>query len=225
MDDPTLHADALRPDALGDALRRVVAAVGGRRRLLTAGFLAVAVLAGLRAVTPAPPRTVTVWAAAHDLDGGRPLAVRDLARLALPVATVPAGALRSSVEVAGRMLAAPMRRGEPLTDVRLLGPSLLAALPQPGLVAIPIRVADGSAAAAVVKPGDLVDVLETADPAGGGPLRPETVATRVQVLAVPGPGDGADGGGLVVLAATPAQASALAQASASARLTLVIQRQ
>ena len=93
-------------------------------------------------------------------------------------------------------------------------------------MAIPIRVADGSAAAAVVKAGDRVDVLEVADPGGGGPLSPITVAAHVQVLSVPGPGDGAaDGAGLVVLAATTTQAAALAQASAGARLSLTLRRQ
>lgn len=210
--------------ALRDAIRRVVIGLGGRRRLLAAGFAAVAVLAGLRALSPAPAPTLSVWAAAHDLDGGRPLTLADVTRLALPVAAVPAGALRANATVIGRLLAAPVRRGEPLTDVRLLGPSLLAALPEPGLLAIPIRVADGSAAAAVVKPGDLVDVLETADPAAGGPRRPVTVATRVRVLTVPGPADSSDGAGLVVLAASSAQASALAQASAGARLSLTVER-
>lgn len=204
--------------------QRVVEAVGGRRRLLAAGFLAIAVIAGLRTLSPAPPPTVTVWAAAHDLSGGRPLAAADLVRLALPATAVPAGSLRAGTEVAGRLLAAPVRRGEPLTDVRLLGPSLLEALPERGLVAIPIRVADGPAAAAVIKPGDIVDVLETADPQAGGPRRSVTVASRVRVLTVPGPDDGGDGGGLVVLAATPEQAGALAQASAAARLTVTIER-
>lgn len=211
--------------ALRESARRLIDTLGGRRRLVAAGLLAVAALAGLKAVTPQPPPTVTVWAAAHDLSGGRPLAVADLAKLALPAAAVPAGALRPSAPVIGRLLAAPVRRGEPLTDVRLLGPSLLATLPTPGLVAIPIRVADGSAAAAVVKAGDLVDVLEVADPSTGGPRRPTTVANRVPVLTVPSAGDGTDGGGLVVLAATPAQAAALAQASAAARLTLTIENQ
>lgn len=211
--------------ALRESVRRLVDTLGGRRRLVAAGLLAVAALAGLKAVTPKPPPTVTVWAAAHDLSGGRPLAVADLARLALPAAAVPAGALRPGAQVVGRLLAAPVRRGEPLTDVRLLGASLLATLPTPGLVAIPIRVADGSAAAAVVKAGDLVDVLEVADPSTGGPRRPATVARRVPVLTVPSAGDGTDGAGLVVLAATPAQAAALAQASAAARLTLTIENQ
>jgi len=211
--------------ALRDSARRLVDTLGGRRRLIAAALLAIAALAGLRAITPKPPPTVTVWAAAHDLTGGRPLALADLTKLALPASAVPAGALRPAVNVAGRLLAAPLRRGEALTDVRLLGPSLLAALPTPGLVAIPIRVADGSAAAAVVKAGDLVDVLEVADPSAGGPRHPVTVATRVPVLTVPGAGDGTDGAGLVVLAATPAQAAALAQASAGARLTLTIENQ
>jgi pilus assembly protein CpaB len=209
---------------LREGLRRFVDTLGGRRRLAAAALLAVAVLTGLRALTPTPPPTVTVWAAAHDLTGGRPLALSDLARLALPLAAVPAGALRAGAPVVGRLLAAPVRRGEPLTDVRLLSPSLLATLPQPGLVAVPIRVADGSAAAAVVKAGDLVDVLETADPTVGGPRIPTTVATRVQVLSVPGLGDGTDGAGLVVLAASPSQAAALAQASAGARLSVTIER-
>ena len=204
--------------------RRVVETLGGRRRLVAAGFLAVGLLAGLRALSPAPAPTVTVWAAAHDLTGGRPLAGADLVRVALPVAAVPAGALRAGTQVVGRLLAAPVRRGEPLTDVRLLGPSLLAALPEQGLVAIPIRVADGSAAAAVVKPGDLVDVIATADAAADGTREPVTVASRVQVLSVPGTGSSSDGGGLVVLAATHEQAAALAQASATTRLSVTIER-
>jgi len=209
--------------ALRDSARRLVDTLGGRRRLVAAALLAVAALAGLKAVTPKPLPTVTVWAAAHDLSGGRSLALTDLTKLALPAAAVPAGALRPTAGIVGRLLAAPVRRGEPLTDVRLLGPSLLATLP--GLVAIPIRVADGSAAAAVVKAGDLVDVLEVADPATGGPRHPRTVASKVPVLTVPSAGDGTDGAGLVVLAATPTQAAALAQASAGARLTLTIENQ
>jgi Flp pilus assembly protein CpaB len=214
MDEASLRAGA----------RRAVDLLGGRRRLLAAGFLAIAVVAGLRTLSPAPPATVKVWAAAHDLAGGRPLGAADLTRVALPVAVVPAGALRVGTRVLGRLLAAPVRRGEPLTDLRLLGPSLLAALPETGLVAIPVRIADGSAAAAVVKPGDVVDVLEIADPQASGLRRSTTVATRLRVLTVPGPGAGSDGSGLVVLAATPAQAAALAQASAAASLTVTIER-
>lgn len=224
MDEATPRAGEWGAGEWGATAARLIASLGGPRRVAAAALLAVAALATLRALSPAPPATVAVWAAAHDLTGGHPLGTGDVARLALPLAAVPTGALKATTPVLGRLLAAPMRQGEPLTDVRLLGPSLLAALPQPGLVAVPIRVADGSAAAAVVKPGDLVDVLEVADPTAGETGGPRTVASRVQVLTVPGPGEAGDGGGLVVLAATTAQARSLAQASADARLSLTVER-
>jgi pilus assembly protein CpaB len=209
--------------ALRDRVAGVVEAVGGRRRLLAAGLVGVAVLAALRAVTPGTAGTVAVWVAAHDLAGGRPLAATDVRTLSLPAADVPGGVLRAGAPVVGRMLADPMRRGEPLTDVRLLGPSLLASLKEPGLVAVPVRVEDGAAAAALVHPGDVVDVLSVADPAGGTPGG--TVATSLRVLAVPERDDGSgDGGGVVVVAATAGQAAALARASAAARLSLVLRR-
>src|SRR3954466_6141092 len=128
---------------------RVVVMAGGPRRVLAALGAAVAVLAAVKAVTPHPPRTVAVWAAARDLSGGSPLSTADVRAVALPVRSVPAGVLPAGAPIAGRLLAAPMRRGEPITDVRLLGPSLLTSLPDPGLVAVPVRVTDGSAAAAL----------------------------------------------------------------------------
>src|SRR4051794_15438915 len=205
---------------------RVVVMAGGPRRLLAALCAAVAVLAAVKALTPDPPRTVAVWAAARDLSGGSPLSRHDLRPVALPLESVPAGAMTADAPVVGRLLAAPMRRGEPLTDVRLLGPSLLTALPEPGLVAVPVRVADGSAAAALVHPGDVVDVLAVDDPVNGrGTGRPVTVASAVRVVAVPGRASGSgDGGGLVVVAVDRAQAAALAEASSGARLSLALRR-
>jgi len=205
---------------------RVVVMAGGPRRVLAALCAAVAVLAAVKAVTPDPPRTVAVWAAARDLSGGSPLGSHDVRAVALPIGSVPSGALRIDAPVAGRLLAAPMRRGEPLTDVRLLGPSLLTALPEPGLVAVPVRVADGSAAAALVHPGDVVDVLAVDDPVTGRDAgRPVTVASAVRVVAVPTrAGASGDSGGLVVVAVDRVQAAALAEASSGARLSLALRR-
>src|SRR3954468_9931184 len=141
-----------------------------------------------------------VWTAARDLSGGSPLTARDLRAVALPAGSVPDGTLPAAARAAGRLLAAPVRRGEPITDVRLLGQSLLSALPEPGLVAVPVRVADGSAAAALVQPGDVVDVLAAVAPTGGDASPPATVASGVRVLAVPARvGTAEDGGGLVVV--------------------------
>ena len=80
-----------------------------------------------------------VLTAARDLDGGV-LAPGDLTAIDLPAPAVPDGALPSGARVAGRVLASPVRRGEPLTDVRLLGPGLLAAHgPQTGGHSDPCR--------------------------------------------------------------------------------------
>src|SRR3954449_67056 len=88
---------------------RVVVMAGGPRRVLAALCAAVAVLAAVKALTPVPPRTVAVWAAARDLSGGSPLGSHDVRPVALPVQSVPAGALPAGMAVVGRLLAAPMR--------------------------------------------------------------------------------------------------------------------
>jgi pilus assembly protein CpaB len=197
---------------------------GWHRRTVLALLAGVAVLAGLSAVAPHHGREVRVWVAARDLSGGTPLRVQDVVLRALPAALAPRAALTTRSHVLGRLLAAPVRRGEPLTDVRLLAPSLLAALPEPGLVAVPVRVADGPAAASVVHPGALVDVLASTADSEGDPSSAVTVVASVLVVAVPPP-EPSDGGeaGLVVVAASPAQANALAAASGR-RLSVVLRQ-
>ena len=200
------------------------------RRTVAAVLAGIGVLASLSVLAPKRPATQPVWVAARDLTGGAPLRATDVELAREPVALIPAGALRSGSTVVGRLLAAPMRRGEPLTDVRLLGPSLLDALGRPGQVAVPLRLADGAAAAALARPGEVVDVLAVGalDDAGG--VAPTAVvASAVTVLAVPGRDsaagyDGSQDAGLVVVAVTPLQAATLASAATHSRLSLVLRR-
>src|SRR5256885_4212019 len=96
---------------LRDLADRVLVAAGGPRRLLAALCIAVAVLAGVKAVTPDPPRTVAVWAAARDLSGGSPLSSADLRALSLPVGSVPAGVVPGRRPPLRGLLAGPHRRG------------------------------------------------------------------------------------------------------------------
>ncbi|MFC4060948.1 Flp pilus assembly protein CpaB [Planomonospora corallina] len=195
-----------------------------RRRRLLAGVLAA--LAAACAVTALRPDTssVTVLAAARDLPGGV-LSPGDVRPVALRPGTAPEGALRPGSPVAGRVLTGPVRRGEPLTDVRLLGPGLLAAH-GPQAVATPIRVADPGSAR-LLSPGDVIDVLAATsawDGAGGGPASARVVAEDVSVLAVPESGPESDSGrdALLVLATTPDQAVELASAQAGGRLSIAI---
>jgi pilus assembly protein CpaB len=207
----------------------LIAVRTSRRRLLAAALAGIAVVCAIDALRPATPPTREVWVAARDLSGGQPLQPADVRAERLPRADVPSGALASGRAPIGRMLAAPMRDGEPITDVRLLSTSLLAASAAPGDVAVSVRVADGPAATALVHPGDLVDVLAAADPDQPGPQREVGVVHDVRVLAVPTTeasdgvaAAGSDGPGLLIVEADPAQAATLARAATGARLSVAV---
>lgn len=85
------------------------------RRLLAALLAAIAAVSGLAAARPRP-HGVRVLVAARDLAAGTTLRPADLAVRDLPARTVPSGVV---TRAAGRTLSGPVRRGEPLTDVRL----------------------------------------------------------------------------------------------------------
>lgn len=159
----------------GAALRRGVLR---RRRLIAVLCTAGAVAAGLHATAPPEPSTVAVLVAARDLPAGATLGPDDLRPLELPPDVVPEGVLTDPGVATGVILAAPLRAGEPLTDVRLVGPGLAAA--DPGTVAVPVRLSD-AAQAGLLTVGDEIDLLAT---------EPESrttvpVATGAVVLAVP----------------------------------------
>ena len=151
--------------------RRVLA----RRRLLAALCLGAAAAAAVHAVAAPPAPTVEVLVAAHDLPAGHELAEDDLVLLGLPPDAVPEGVLRT---VVGETLASPVRAGEPITDVRLVGSGLAAA--HPDLATLPVRLPDAGQAA-LLDPGDRIDLLAT-DPQAGGS---RVVAAGAVVLAVP----------------------------------------
>jgi Flp pilus assembly protein CpaB len=211
---------------LAQAARRL----GVRRRLVVAVLTGIAVVCALTALRPAAVATRGVWVAARDLSGGEPLADADVRVEQLPSGDVPSAAVPTTVPVVGRMLAAPMRQGEPLTDVRLLSPSLLAATGDGDVVAVPVRVADGPAALALVHAGDLVDVIAVADASDGVASPDSAVVHDVRVLATPSRGDAASSGsadsaaGLLIVEATHHQAAALAQAAVSQRLSVAVRQ-
>jgi len=166
-------------------LARVRRRVLARRRLLAFLLAAGAVAAGLSAARPAPPQTTSVTVAARDLPAGTVLRGSDLTAVELASDDVPDGAETDPV---GETLAAPLRRGEPVTDLRLVGPALTEG--HPDLVALPVRFPDAGMAG-LLRVGDRVDLLST-DPATGDT---ETVAWDAQVLALPdGSGEEGDAG-------------------------------
>lgn len=194
------------------------------RQVGAVALLGTAVVWSLRA-GPSPagepaPATVPVVVAAGDLAAGASLAAAGLEVARLPAEARPAGAFDEPEPLVGRVLAAPLRAGEPVTDVRLVGAGVTALL-LPGQVGAPVRLAD-LAVAALVRSGDRIDVLATVE---GSPTA-EVVAEDALVLAASDgagtPDESPAGAGLLVVAVEPEVAARLAAAATSATLTLVL---
>jgi Flp pilus assembly protein CpaB len=197
-------------DRLHTARRFLRRAVLRRRRPIAALCVAAAVGATVHATAPPPPETTSVLTAARDLPAGSTVGPDDVVPVELDPGSVPDGTVGDPV---GQVLAAPLRRGEPLTDVRLVGDDLAAA--HPGLATLPVRLPDADVAA-LLRPGDRIDVVAT-DPQGGGA---RVVADDVLVLATPsgggadaGAGSSAPAGVVVVLGVPPLAVTAVSSAS------------
>ena len=85
-----------------------------RRKLAILATLA-AVLAGLTALAPPRPDTVSVVTAEHALTGGTTVRAEDLDTTELPPRAVPDGAWTDPSEVVGQTLAGPVPAGQVLT--------------------------------------------------------------------------------------------------------------
>lgn len=203
-------------------LRDLRRAVTSHRRLLAAGLAAASVALALAALRPDTAPMTDVLVAAHDLAAGDTLATSDVRVAELPPKAVPDGAFGDGDAVAGQVLAAPLRRGEPLTDVRLVGAASLHGYGE-GKVGTPVRIADPGIAD-LLHPGSVVDVLAVPTAAGleaTGPAK--AVAKGVQVVSVPTADDSATRQGtLVVLATTPKQAAKLARGTSGMRLSVTL---
>jgi Flp pilus assembly protein CpaB len=211
---------------------------GWPRRLLAALLLVLAALAWLQGqvqLTGSSAAGVAVLAAAHDLGAGAVLTPADVRVVRLDPTLAPAGALRSAGSALGRTLAGAVRRGEPITDVRLVGRALTSGLGPADSVAVPVRLADGETAS-FLHTGDRVDLLATpadgaaglaADPsaqaAGVTPEGAVAVAAGVRVLAVLTRPDATLEDGVLVLVATSVEgARRLAGATAHARVSVAL---
>ncbi|MBX7450774.1 flagella basal body P-ring formation protein FlgA [Mycolicibacterium sp. 3033] len=213
--DPTaLHrlTRALRPDWL----RTVVA-----RRILAGALVVLAAAAAWRD----DPRddAVDVVVAARDLSPGSALTAQDVRLERQRRATVPDGVRTRIDDVAGSTLTGPARRGEALTDVRLLGPRLAeaAAGPDARIVAVPLADA---ALLDLVRAGDVVDVVAAPASSDTG-AEPRVIATDGIVVLVSAANGGitAQNANRVVLIALPPQsAKSVAGAALMQAVTLTL---
>jgi hypothetical protein len=175
------------------------------RRVIAGGLV---VLAGIAAVRSNPDGDrAEVVVATRDLTPGIALTPDDVRIEKRLATTLPEGSQSDLGAVLGSTLAGPTRRGEMLTDVRLLGSRLAESTAGPGARIVPLHLAD-SALIDLVRAGDVVDVLAApaADSQPGVPAVSKVVATdAVVVLVSPKQKVQAADGDRVVLVALPAR--------------------
>lgn len=200
----------LRPDFLRTAAARRIAA----------GVLVL--LAGASAVRPDPAdlhREVVI--AVRDLSPGITLTAEDVTLRKHPAALLPDGAQTGPASLIGATLAGPARRGEVLTDARVLGSRLAGLSAGPDARVVPLQLAD-TAVLNLLRAGDIVDVLGAPGPTSD--TRPRVVANgAVVVLVSPESTALGSSNNRVVLVALPAPAAtALAAATLVQTVTLTI---
>jgi len=178
------------------------------RRFAAGALVILAAVVAVRS-DPQGDRTAIV-VATRDLASGVELTADDVRLENRMAATVPDGSQSDVDTLVGATLAGPARRGEVLTDVRVLGPRLAESVAGPDARIVPLPLTD-SALVDLVRPGDVVDVLAAGAEAGtaaGADARPQLVATDAVVVLVSekpkGAGSGRD---RVVLVALPPHAA------------------
>ncbi|WP_343575495.1 SAF domain-containing protein [Mycobacterium sp.] len=207
---PNRLSQWLRPDWSRTVLARRIAAGG------------LVLLAGVSALRPDPAdNRAHVVVAARDLTPGAELTADDLRIESRLAPTIPDGSQVDVNTVVGSTLAGPARRGEVLTDVRLLGRRLAESAAGPDARIVPVHPAD-SALIDLVRPGDVVDVVAATE--GGAQATPHVLATDAIVVSVSAKGkaQSTDNDRVVLVALPAASATAVAGAALVATVTLTL---
>lgn len=193
------------------------------RRVAAGGLVVLAGIATLRSNPDGDRADVVV--AARDLRPGTALTLDDVRIEKRLAATVPDGSPANLGVVVGSTLAGPARRGEVLTDVRLLGSRLAESTAGPGARIVPLHLSD-SALIDLVRVGDVVDVLAApaTDSQATGQAVSRVVATdAVVVLVSAKPKVQAADGDRAVLVALPARvANTVAGSALGQTVTFVL---
>lgn len=187
------------------------------RRIAAGGLV---ILAGVAAFRSDPDGDHTeVIVAARDLRPGTELTADDIQLEKRSTPTIPDGSQVDVGRVVGATLAGPARRGEVLTDVRLLSSRLAETTAGPDARIVPLHPVD-SAVIDLVRGGDVVDVV--AAPEADSHASPKVVATNAVVVLVSAKQKMQADDRVVLVALPAAAATALAGATLVQRVTLTL---
>ncbi|MGL4305960.1 MAG: SAF domain-containing protein [Mycobacteriaceae bacterium] len=207
---PTIASNKARNQSLNLTLPgRVSAALhsGWSRKPIVRQITAAAlvILAAALAIRGNPQsHTATVLIASRDLRPGEILKASDVQTTQRTASTIPKATLTSVDQLDGRTIASPIRAGEILTDVRIIGPRLAsAAISAPEARIVPIHLSD-PALTDLVHEGDIVDVLAVSqDETAASNAPPLVLATKATVILVSPKTTIRAGGERVVMLALP----------------------
>lgn len=217
--------------------RRRLRALAWRLRFCTAAVcFGLATTVAVHAARPAPPSTAPVVVAARTLEAGTVLTADDVRVARIPAHLVPHDAERGPAAVVGRTTMVAVSEGLPLVS-SLTGGGLTVGSAPPGTVVAPVRL--DPAVAAVLSPGDHVDLLttdrdESAPPtadgkASSGPLPADGPYLARSAVVIPAP-EHDDGGllggdtasGILLVAVAPAEAEQIAARGSVQGVTAVL---
>lgn len=184
------------------------------RRAAAGGLVMLAAVAALRP-DPADGRA-DVIVATRDLAPGIELGDGDLKIESRSATTIPDGSATALSDLLGATLTSPTRRGEILTDVRVLSSRLAGAAVGADARIVPVHPTD-AALLELVRPGDVVDVLAVAETAEA---RARVVATDAVVVLVSPKSKDSGRDGVVLIALPASAANDVAAASLSQAITL-----
>lgn len=161
---------------------------------------------------------VPIVVAAHDLSPGSIVTDGDVRVAEFGAGLLPDGAVTTPADVIGKTVAGATRRGEAITDTRVLGPRLAAvSVGTTESRVVPLRLADAGVAE-LLREGDRVDVFTAIDDAAPGP---DMLAENAAVVLVSPTGDGRGAKERVVMIALPTEAAGkVAAASLTSALTV-----
>jgi Flp pilus assembly protein CpaB len=200
----------LRPDWSRTVLARRIAAAG------------LVVLAGVAALRPNPDgERAQVVVAARDLSPGAALTADDLRLEKRLTPTIPDGSQSDIDTIVGSTLAGPARRGEVLTDVRLLGRRLAESAAGPDARLVPVHPVDG-ALADLVRPGDVVDIVAASETSSQATARVVATDAIVVLVSAKQKAQAATSERVVLVALPAAAANAVAEAALAQTVTLTL---
>ena len=207
---PARISQWLRPDWSRTVLARRIAAAG------------LVVLAGVAALRPNPDgERAQVVVAARDLSPGAALTADDLRLEKRLAPTIPDGSQSDIDTIVGSTLAGPTRRGEVLTDVRLLGRRLAESAAGPDARLVPVHPVD-IALAELVRPGDVVDIVAASETNSAAAARVVATGAIVVLVSAKQKAQAATSERVVLVALPAAAANAVAGAALTQTVTLTL---